>query len=979
MISTHEKTHEDWRKNMSINLKVKRALCMVLVIMMVALLIPDMASAAPSKLAAPTDVKWITSEQDFNEKNGFWGTAYPGWIQWKYNGEYTGDFTVKLYDSKGKVVDTTYWWEGNSKMEHFVIDVFRIGDNPTGKYRFSVQAVDEKDQSRNSKEVMSEWWSYTRPSTTLSKPTNFSATAGSIKWNLVKNADAYQTDYYFAETKDGEQQSLGYMWGADSSGNALDFHLNQIGEWGPGYYFCRVRALSNNILKYNNSPWTTFAAINFTGKGEEIVPQIYSNLTIKYRSEANKNKDLSYSGFTYKDQWLLDSAYTYDHEFATMSLAMAMTGFESVTAGEKDKNIKELYGNMGFDVANTYESWGYGKQDDNSVAYAIATKQVNGETLMAVTLRGGGYGDGGWAGNFEVSNKAYHQGFDRAANSTLAKLKSYYQKYNIDESKVHIWLTGYSRSAATANALSVKIMNEGLCKGENLHTYTFATPNTVKYNKSNSKYKNIFNIINPADIVPRVPLYGWDYGRYGNTYSLPAIGVIDDTTKNKFLETVPKLTNGANYLGYIRQDLVVQNLTNVFGVIIPSTDRYVEKYQRPLMLFKRGENGIIVLLDLFLGGKNIAESIIKCDNPIEMALLPAKLEFYIGIELIRGRTEVTALLKILKAMAVEAVAENVAGLFEDDVEAVNYKSLLLIADMLDYLINDKATSSRLLREHWPETYMSWMLNTTGNNLKVTNQYKTAYVKCPVDVEVVDKVDKVDKEGKVVARTTTTNFEYTYTDETGNKVTTNTNISIVDKSIAVDGIEAYVIGEEKMFILPEDGEYSFRIITNENYEPGDTMTVTVESFDEDGQQEVVEYKDIALDEELTFDLTVEEKLEDTAMEKNMEGEQKETLTATTIRAASIHDPFYDAQITVTSGNYNISGKLDKNSGNVKLIFAAYDKFGRYLSGTALNKDGSTEVQNIVAEFRTGKKVDTVKVMIVDSTTFAPKCKPIYLIN
>ena len=43
-------------------------------------------------------------------------------------------------------------------------------------------------------------------------------------------------------------------------------------------------------------------------------------------------------------------------------------------------------------------------------------------------------------------------------------------------------------------------------------------------NTDDALYDNIFNILNPSDMVPRLPLASWGYSRYGRDLWLPGYG-----------------------------------------------------------------------------------------------------------------------------------------------------------------------------------------------------------------------------------------------------------------------------------------------------------------------------------------------------------------------------------------------------------------------------------------------------------------------
>ena len=64
------------------------------------------------------------------------------------------------------------------------------------------------------------------------------------------------------------------------------------------------------------------------------------------------------------------------------------------------------------------------------------------------------------------------------------------------------------------------LVNTGFLPREDVYAYTFATPAAIR-NPPREGYENIFNIINPADLVPQVMPAEWGYGRYGTDLFLP--------------------------------------------------------------------------------------------------------------------------------------------------------------------------------------------------------------------------------------------------------------------------------------------------------------------------------------------------------------------------------------------------------------------------------------------------------------------------
>jgi hypothetical protein len=168
----------------------------------------------------------------------------------------------------------------------------------------------------------------------------------------------------------------------------------------------------------------------------------------------------------------------------------------------------------------------------------MAAKDVDGETVVAVAVRGGKYGDE-WGSNGRVGRDGealgYHYGFRKSAEDALVQLKEYAAENEISLGEAKIWITGFSRGAAVSNVLAAILVDEGAVDPANLYAYTFATPSTVSQSRVTGEYPGIYNVVNPLDIVTRLPMnvsgtsetasgrtinYDWDYVKYGETVEL---------------------------------------------------------------------------------------------------------------------------------------------------------------------------------------------------------------------------------------------------------------------------------------------------------------------------------------------------------------------------------------------------------------------------------------------------------------------------
>ena len=245
------------------------------------------------------------------------------------------------------------------------------------------------------------------------------------------------------------------------------------------------------------------------------------------------------ASFRYSDAWFAAPSTQYNHELARMSLSLQKSSWTAADAGNaRNQNspkldstgrtraaayLHKLYKDIGFtplryvhyDVPLTDES--------DKVAWAMAEKRVtlNGKAcvILSVTIRGGLYG-GEWVSNGNVGDTDAHAGFKATSEELIGevgkKINAYAKKLT-----VKLWINGYSRSGAVGNLLAgaldkdIAAGNSRLEK-DNLFCYNYAVPLCTKDKKANSDtFSNIFNIINPVDVIMIAPFRGWGFRRYG--------------------------------------------------------------------------------------------------------------------------------------------------------------------------------------------------------------------------------------------------------------------------------------------------------------------------------------------------------------------------------------------------------------------------------------------------------------------------------
>ncbi len=242
--------------------------------------------------------------------------------------------------------------------------------------------------------------------------------------------------------------------------------------------------------------------------------------TFQYESKTLESV-ASYS-FTFSEEDF-SNGLAYSGNLTKMSIRMAMAACQATP-----ENIQDLYDQLGFTYTEQSISFPNPAFDydagTTTVGYALGKKAMkDGSTLIAVTLRGGGYG-AEWGSNFEMGPGTKHAGFEKSANQVTEAIQNYLKDISGD---VKFWITGFSRGAAVANVVAHQI-NE-LIADETIHAtpsdvfaYTFESPRTVISDDPEANVDfNIFNIVNPCDLVTVIPPVEWGYVRYGTDCEIP--------------------------------------------------------------------------------------------------------------------------------------------------------------------------------------------------------------------------------------------------------------------------------------------------------------------------------------------------------------------------------------------------------------------------------------------------------------------------
>jgi len=491
--------------------------------------------------------------------------------------------------------------------------------------------------------------------------------------------------------------------------------------------------------------------------------------TFRYASSIDdehgiRRKYDSIAPFFYTDEYFHNSSFaewdaeaqrwTYNDSLATMTLALAMAAHASNEGGSdfsnKSKNAEQLLTDIGFTKFEANEDFNRKPEKDTIGAVAAQrriTVNENNYTLIALAIRGEGYG-AEWASNFTVGTYGHHQGFGEASASVLAFLREYINRNNIT-GDIKLWLTGFSRAAATAN-LTAAALVDGAYLGsyvtlepENLFAFCFATPRGALYSQvgNSYRYNNIINIISPYDIVtevaPGVAPFG--FVRYGVEVLLPAVDNSPNYAELRadMLRHFDSLeaTNGCVVDDFrmktLSIDLHLGALPSI-GVVESNSNwsqgQFVRYFIRTLAVeqFKDRENyvdnfqeDLRGILAIMFGSddvqwvrftSNFRERITCSDNIARLivaAVFPNGSRFFGSVEKQMERHLISSL--------------NEAGITTYDEEQIRNLAGSLSRLLIDFSIGNpdlavtlSANLDSILASHYPEYYLAWMKSRDSN-------------------------------------------------------------------------------------------------------------------------------------------------------------------------------------------------------------------------------------------------------------------------
>ena len=209
--------------------------------------------------------------------------------------------------------------------------------------------------------------------------------------------------------------------------------------------------------------------------------------------------------FFYSDNYFTEPSDSDNTHLRTMSMALALSTME--VGGSS--YVTDLLSDIGFEDISIGDL--NDKPTKDTIGTAIAHKNIDGQELVAVAIRGSKY-DSEWASNLTAGAQGAIQGFSDASEKVNDRLRDYLADNELTD--VKLWITGYSRAGAVADLTAVYI-NEHTAEFEtsadDVYVYTFEAPAA---SASDKVYDNIHETRNKNDIINYV--YPESWGIYSN-------------------------------------------------------------------------------------------------------------------------------------------------------------------------------------------------------------------------------------------------------------------------------------------------------------------------------------------------------------------------------------------------------------------------------------------------------------------------------
>lgn len=166
-------------------------------------------------------------------------------------------------------------------------------DRESGDYYFTVQAVGDEEQYKDSPVVTSPIWHYERPEAALAAPTGLHWEGQTACWSDESNraADLYGYEIQFRCVAPETEAETGTQYTLTMDELSSDGLKHTLQDWvkdllGSGTCQFRLRAVSGDITRFRHSQWSAFSAESTQLTAPSTVAKALEQLLTHYQPEA---------------------------------------------------------------------------------------------------------------------------------------------------------------------------------------------------------------------------------------------------------------------------------------------------------------------------------------------------------------------------------------------------------------------------------------------------------------------------------------------------------------------------------------------------------------------------------------------------------------------------------------------------------------------------------------------------------------------
>lgn len=224
-------------------------------------------ASSTEQLSKPQNLRWNETEL---------GERAAGYVSWDVVDNCEGEYEIAVY-CNGEEVFFTNWGGLYDKNGTGRIGVEFVADNifcESGKFTFSVRAMGDGMNYRDSEVALSGEYNFVCPANKLSAPANLRwVEDGILVHSAVSGAEGYSYELY-----NQDKQPVGYTWSFGYFGDGdieedLSWYIKDVASWEENLsaIYIKVRALTGDIEAIQNSDLSAYSPVYDVEEGKATV------------------------------------------------------------------------------------------------------------------------------------------------------------------------------------------------------------------------------------------------------------------------------------------------------------------------------------------------------------------------------------------------------------------------------------------------------------------------------------------------------------------------------------------------------------------------------------------------------------------------------------------------------------------------------------------------------------------------------------